>query len=290
MSNPFADSPNVKKDTVKDAVKDQTTKETENEVSAPLKEIPKMARGFEICEDGSILVGTPQMDIISRSKRQMFVDLLSYKHDNKVILYGEGSEIVGKLFIDEFLNDECVNGIVIDYGSNILELGREYSLRYQISKMKNTVSDYDHYKLFNPDKLTGSKNVIDRIVTESRIGIITCFFHLDQLDCEEITKSETLEYLKILEACDVNGYNIPVVCFVEAFEVIDELSDYADIVVNVDDKYEEDRRIECNCEKPNIELFEPFYLYQDGTFVTKSDSLKPEIMDELGKRVIHPEA
>ena len=47
--------------------------------------------------------------VISRSKRQTLVEILSFKHNNKVIFYGEGSEIVGDLFIDEFLNDERVN-------------------------------------------------------------------------------------------------------------------------------------------------------------------------------------
>ena len=289
MPNPFADSHNVEKDTVKDPMKDQSTKKSESEVSTPLKETAKMTHGFEICEDGSILVGTPQINNISRSKRQTFVDLLSYKHDSKVIFYGEGSEIVGDLFIDEFLNDECVNRIILDHGSSILELGREYSLRFQISKMKNKVAEYDHFKLFNPKKLSGSKNSIYRIVKESRIGIITCFFHLDQLDSEPISKTEAIEYLEILEACDVDDYNIPVVSFIEAFDLTDKLIGYADIVIFVDVKYEEDRRIEVTPIKPNSRIFEPFYLYQDGTFVKKSDSLNSEIMDKLGKRVIHPE-
>ena len=45
-------------------------------------------------------------------------------------------------------------------------------------------------------------------------------------------------------------YNIPVVSFKEAFELTENLIDYADIVVNfVDIKYEEERRIECKCDK-----------------------------------------
>ena len=75
----------------------------------------------------------------------------------------------------------------------------------------------------------------------------------------------------------------------ESYEMSYELYKFADVLVKVDYRNEEDGRLLVVCEKPEKPLFNEFYVYEDGTFVYRCDSLNSEIMESLGKRVIRPE-
>ena len=254
----------------------------------PLKPSQIVPEGMILNEDGSILIGTPELDKLLRGKRQTIVNILkSNPVGNITIFYGYGAESGGDLFVKEMLTDDYVGSSVIDYGMNVLEVGNDYGLRSKIIEMQSIKGDHNYYKLFNNTKKFNA-DVIRDILFQYAVGLVV--YHLNFHErFEPLSAMIGIEYIEILESLSFDDYIIPLLAVIETAQLSDNLIESAGVAVYIDYRGAEDGRFLFICEKPGEHLFEPFYLYEDGTFVYKSDSLDHEIMDALGKKVIHPE-
>jgi hypothetical protein len=289
MGNPFHNQPGTSVDNRRSPFTDEITSDPVTvKAVPPLKPSQNVPEGMILNEDGSILIGTPELDKLTRGKRQIMVNIIkSNPVGNITIFYGSGAENGGDLFVKEMLTDDYVGSSVIDYGMNVLEIGNDYGLRSKIIQMETMKRDHNYYKLFN-NTTKFNANIIRDILFEYAVGLIVYRLNFNER-FEPLSATIGMEYIEILETCSFEDYIIPMLAVIEAAQLSDGLVDLADVVVYVDFLDAEDGRFLFICEKPGEHLFEPFYLYQDGTFVYKSDSLDPEVMDALGKKVIHPE-
>ena len=288
MSNPWSNSPGSSVENNKSPFYNGNKTKPQDMV-APLKQCQNVPEGMILNEDDSILIGTPELDKLLRGKRQTYLNILKYSRDNKIILYGDGAEIAGDLFVKEMLTDDCVGSTVIDKGVNVLEVGNDYGLRSKIVDMQTIKGDHNYYKLFNNNTTQFNAKLIRDIVLVYEIGMVVCFLNLHETFTEPL---ETLEpqYIEAIQSCSVADYSVPLFVVIEAVGLSDSLYDFADVAVCVDYRGAEDGRLFFDCDKPGERLFEPFYLYQDGVFVYADDAFNPEVMDVLGKRIVHPEA
>ena len=143
-----------------------------------------------------------------------------------------------------------------------------------------------YFNLFMNSPLDVDSNVIQSIVKDNDIDLIIHNLNWDITQSEDIVKL-TPDYINALEGA-IEHSNIPIVGVLESYNMSYGLSQFADVIVKMYDRIQEYGRFLVICEKPE-KLFDPFFLYEDGSFVYEKDSLNSDIMNSIGKEIIHPE-
>ena len=254
---------------------------------APLTKDSRSSKRFKKYEDGSTLVDVFQLDPIIEGKRHVLHDIVTNKPANKTIIYGDGPMMFTEHLIKNLLMDEYGRSNLTYNGFNILELSEYTNLNHVFRWINKNVGHYKYFNLFMKDPLDVNSNVIQNIVRENDINLIIHNLNWDIFQGEHIEKL-TPGYISALKGA-TEHLNIPIVGVLESYKMSDELYEFADVLVKIDHRIEEDQRLHVLSEKPEEPLFDPCFLYEDGSFVYEKDSLNSEIMNTLGKRVIHPE-
>ena len=248
---------------------------------------PSSLKGFEKFDDGSILLDVFQLDTLEKGKRQALHDIVTYKPANRIIIYGRDPMTFIEHLVNELLMDEYGSSKLTYNGFNILELhcGRNVD---QLSRWVDTKGEhYQYYMLLMKNTSYVNSKVIKNIVRDNDIDLI---IHNPSWDIEAGDDIERLtpDYINALESA-VEHCNIPIVGVIESIEVPDELYEFADVIIDTHRPIEEGPKLYVLCEKPKKSIFDPFFLYEDGSFVYEKDLQNSDIMNSIDKSVVHPE-
>jgi len=280
MANPFPDHPNTERAKL---FNDQA----DNLENAPLNPYQNELGGIVGYEDGSVLIDASQINSKRPSKRQVFNRIFAHKlRYNKTVILDDTGKTFTNIFVKELLQDEYLGGTVIRTEMNILEVEQGSNFRSHIRGLPPISGDKQFYKLLVKDIFDYNIHPMRDIIRDKNINLL--FSYIDQEILPNGENRWVFEHLEFLEECVGDG-EVPIVAVLECSWLQKEESEAVNVIIAaVFDREEEDRMV-VTASRPSTALFEPFYLYADGTFVYKSDCHNSEIMNTLGKRIIHPE-
>ena len=255
---------------------------------APLNTYQDDLAGIVGYRDGSVLIDASQRHTAKPSKRQVFNEIISHKpRYNKTVILDDTYRTFTNMFVKELLQDEYLGDTVIRTGMNILEVEQGSNFRFHVGDLPDKVGDHKFFRLLVKD-IFNCNNIqpMHDVICDEDIDLVLSYITEDIMPHSD--NSWISEHLEFLEEC-IGGGDIPIVAVLGYLGIDREQAETVKVIMStVFDREEEDRML-VSCTKPEKPIFEPFYLYLDGTFVYRCDSLNSEIMDSLGKRVIHPE-
>ena len=262
--------------------------QADNLESAPLNTCQDELGGIVGYGDGSVLIDASQINSERPSKRQVFSEIISHKSRyNKTVILDDTDKTFTNIFMKELLQDECLGDTVIRTGMNILEVEQGSNFRFHVADLPDKVGDHKFFRLLVKD-LFNVNNIqpMHDIIRDKNIGMVLSYINEDIMPHSD--NRWISEHLEFLEECVGDG-EVPIVAVLGSLGIDREQAESVKVIMSTTFDREDHNRILVYCTKPEKPIFEPFYLYLDGTFVYVSDSLNSEIMDSLGKRIVHPE-
>ena len=281
MSNPFRNHQNTERSNL-------FNNQADNLEKAPLNPYQNELEGIVGYEDGSVLIDASQRHIGKPSKRQVFNQILSHSaRYNKTVILDDTDRAFTNVFVKELLQDEYVGDRNIRTVMNILEVEQGSNFRFHVGDLPDEVGDHKFFRLLVKDMFNVNNiQPMHDIICNEDIDLVLSYISDDIMPHSD--NGWISEHLDFLEEC-IGGSDIPIVAVLGYLGIGREQSESVKVIMSTVFDREEEDRIVVSCEKPSTPIFDPFYLYLDGTFVYEKDATNPEIMNSIGKEIIHPE-